>query len=70
VLKGLPILLIPNAVPEAAQVEEFVRELNEKWAAFEGKPLIQMESEELPKLHYRRFSEDAEGTTGPLTRQD
>lgn len=70
VLKGLPILLIPNAVPEAARVEEFVRELNEKWAAFEGKPLIQMESEELPKLHYRRFSEDAKGTTGPLTRQD
>jgi hypothetical protein len=69
VLKGLPVLFIPNVVLEA-QVEEFVRGLNEKWAAFEGKPLIQIESEELPKLHYRRFSDDAQEQAGPLTRQD
>jgi hypothetical protein len=69
-LKGLPILLIPNATLEVAQVEEFVRGLNEKWAAFEGKPLIQIEPEELPKLHYRKFSDDAKEHSGPLTRQD
>lgn len=70
VLKGLPILLIPNVVPEAARVEEFVRELNEKWAAFEGKPLIPIESEDIPKLGFRRFSEEAKEPRWPMKRHE
>lgn len=69
-LKGVPILIIPNAVPEADRVEEFIRELNEKWAAFEGKPLIPIETEKFPKLDFRKFSEDAEESSRPMTRQD
>lgn len=69
-LKGLPILTIPNAVPEADRVADFTRELNEKWAAFEGKPLIPAEAEKISQLDFRKFSDDAKETTGPLTRQD
>jgi hypothetical protein len=69
-LKGLPILLIPNAVTEAARVEEFVRELNEKWAAFERKPLIHVESEDIPKLGFRRFSEEAKEPRWPMKRHE
>jgi hypothetical protein len=68
-LKGLPILIIPNAAPETGRVEEFVRELNEKWAAFEGKPLIPIEPEKLPKFEFRKFSDDAKEQARPLTRQ-
>ena len=69
-MKGLPILLIPNAVPEAARVEEFVRELNEKWAAFEKKPLIHVETEDIPKLGFRRFSEEAKEPRWPMKRHE
>lgn len=69
-LKGLPILIIPNTLPEAERVEGFIRELNEKWAAFEGNPLIPIETEDFPKLDFRRFSEDAKESARPMTRQD
>ncbi len=68
-LKGLPILLIPNAVPEASNVEEFVCGLNEKWAAFERKPLIPVGAEKLPEFEFRKFSDDAKEQGRPLTRQ-
>jgi hypothetical protein len=68
-LKGLPILIIPNAVSEVGRVEAFFRKLNEKWAAFEGKPLIPIEPEKLPKFEFRKFSDDAKEQSRPLTRQ-
>ena len=39
-LKGIPILIIPNGVPQADWVEKFIGELNRMWAAFERAPFI------------------------------
>lgn len=69
-LKGIPTLLMPNAVPEAGRVEEFVRDLNAKWATFEGKPLFHIDKETLPNLEFRKFSDDAREPGRLLTRQD
>ncbi len=69
-LKGIPTLLMPNTVPGAGKVEEFVRALNSKWAAFEGKPLFNIDAETLPNLEFRKFSDDAREPPRPLTRQD
>jgi hypothetical protein len=69
-LKGMPLLLIPNAVPEEEIVQAFVSVLNEKWSAFEGRPLIHIEPEAVLGLNFRRVSDDAKQSAGPLTRQD
>ena len=58
-LKGIPILSIPNAVPEAAQVETFVGELNRKWAAFERLPLIPVPADNVSKLTFKASSADS-----------
>lgn len=68
-LKGIPILIIPNAVPQAAQVETFISELNRKWAAFEGAPFIPIPVEDVTKLTFRASNVDAREATQPLTRQ-
>lgn len=69
-LKGIPTLLMPNTVPEAGKVEEFVRALNSKWASFEGTPLFHVDTETLPDLKFSKFSDDAREPPRPLTRQD
>ncbi len=68
-LKGIPILIIPNAVPQAARVEAFIGELNRKWAAFERMPFIPVPVEDVTKLTFRASNVDAEEATQPLTRQ-
>jgi hypothetical protein len=69
-LKGMPMLVIPNTVPEAARVEGFVSALNAKRAAFERQPLINIETEDFPKLEFKTFSEDAKRAKGPRTRHE
>lgn len=68
-LKGIPILIIPNAVPQAARVEAFIGELNRKWAAFERVPFIPVPVEDVTKLTFRASNVDAKKATQPLTRQ-
>jgi hypothetical protein len=70
-LKAMPILLLPNTVPEAERVDEFVSVLNKKWSAFEGRPLIDLDPETASRLDFHRLSDDAKrAAAGPLTRQD
>ena len=69
-LKGIPMLIIPNAVPEAAGVEKFVGALNANWAVFEKQPLIHVETEDFPKLKFNTFSDDAKRAKGPRTRHE
>jgi hypothetical protein len=69
-LKVVPMLLVPNTVPGEGLVEAFVRVLIEKWSAFEGLPLINIEPEIVPRLDFQRFSDDTKQPAGPLTRQD
>ena len=57
-LKGMPILTILNRVPETDPVEEFIRHLSRKWAAFERQPLIPLGTTDLPKLRFRAVSAD------------
>jgi hypothetical protein len=68
-LKGIPILIIPNDVPQAARVEGFIGELNRKWAAFERVPFIPVPVEDATKLTFRASSADAKEAGQPLTRQ-
>jgi hypothetical protein len=68
-LKGIPILIIPNAVPQAAHIEAFIGELNRKWAAFERVPFIPVPVEDVTKLKFKASNMDAKEATQPLTRQ-
>ena len=68
-LKGSQSCSFPTPC-RGARVEEFVRELNEKWSAFERKPLIPIESEDIPKLGFRRFSEEAKEPWWPMKRHE
>ena len=69
-LKGMPMLTIPNQVPEADRVEEFISKLNHKWAAFERQPLIPIGTTDLPSLKFRSVTADQKEAARPITRQD
>jgi len=70
-LQGIPILIMPNAVPEAGRVEEFVSILNKKWSAFDRKPLLSIETEQFPTLTFKNVREgDSNESTRPRTRHE
>lgn len=69
-LKGIPILVIPNGVPEAERVEQFVSTLIREWSAFDGQPLVTLDAEKATALQFRKFSDDAKEQRGPATVQD
>lgn len=68
-LKGIPILIITNEAPEAKRVDEFVSTLIQKWAAFDGQPLVKMDGQQAMALQFRKFSDDAKNEKGPITVQ-
>jgi hypothetical protein len=69
-LKGMPILTILNLVLETDFVEEFIRHLSRKWAAFEQQLLIPIGTTDLPNLRFRTVSADVKDAARPVTRQD
>ncbi len=69
-LKGIPILIIPNGVPQVDRVEAFIGELNRKWAAFEQVPFIPLPVDNVTKLTFKASSADRKEAARPLTRQD
>lgn len=69
-LKGMPLLTIPNQVPEADRVETVISQLNEKWAAFEQQPLIPIGTTDLPSLNFRSVAADKKAAARQITRQD
>lgn len=69
-LKGIPILVIPNDVPEAEKVEGFVSTLIREWSAFDGQPLITLDADKALALQFRKFSDDAKEQKGPATVQE
>lgn len=69
-LQGVPILTMPNDVPEAGMVEEFVSSLIQKWGAFDRMPLINIDSQKAPAFEFKKFSDDAKERSGPITVHD
>ena len=69
-LKGIPILVIPNDVPEAERVEQFVPTLIREWSAFDGQPLITVDADKAVALQFRKLSDDAKEQKGPTTVQE
>jgi hypothetical protein len=69
-LKGIPLLTIPSNMPESDKVEEFIGELSSKWAAFEKQPFFHIEPEDVLKLDFKRFSDDAKRARWPKKRYE
>jgi hypothetical protein len=69
-LKGIPILVILNNVPEAEKVKEFVSTLIREWSAFDGQPLITLDTDKAVALQFRKFSDDGKEQKGPTTVQE
>lgn len=68
-LKGIPILVIPNDVPDSKKAERFVSTLIQKWSAFDAQPLVRMNSEQAIALEFKKFSDDTTEQTGFIATQ-
>jgi hypothetical protein len=68
-LKGIPVLIITNNVPEAKRVEEYVSILIRHWSAFDGHPLIEMDGAQAMATQFRKFSDDTKQQQGPISVQ-
>jgi hypothetical protein len=69
-LKGIPILIIPNDVPEAIIVEGFVSNLIKMWSKFDGQPLVTMDANRAIASKFRKFSDDKKELQRPRTFQE
>jgi hypothetical protein len=54
-LKGIPILIIPSALPDPNGVEAFANSLLPQWSTFDRQPLLKVKTEDFPKLKFERF---------------
>lgn len=66
-LQGNPILVMPSGLPDPNGIEAFASSLLPKWCAFEGVPLVRIETEMFPKLSFERISRKKEEKPKPLT---
>ncbi len=56
-LQGLPSLVLPNSVPDPANVSDFVDSLQPQWAAYNGVPMFRVDWDSLDSIKFESVSQ-------------